>query len=127
MSYECILDSSAWVSYLGGTNDDERLKQIIENEAIATSIIAIAELADKFEREKRSFDAPLQFIRNRSVFLPLTLLICLKAAKLKNEIRAKNKKFGIVDGIHLATAINEKEILITTDHDFEGVDNVLII
>ena len=100
---------------------------IINDELIATSIIAIAELADKFERENKDFNEQLKFIQSRATILPLTINIVLEAAKLKKEFRPKNTKFGIIDAIHFATAMVESSQFITTDNDFTGIDNVLVI
>ncbi len=125
MSYKYIIDSSAWIEYFNGRINE--IKEIIEKETIATSIIAIAELADKFEREDREFSKYLKFIQSRAAILPLTLDIVFKAAKIKKEFRGKNPKFGLADALHLSTTLKENSILLTTDKDFSGSDNVLII
>jgi len=65
-----------------GSKEGNKAKQIIEEESIATSIIAIAELADKFERLERLFDAQLNFIQSRATILPLSVPLVQRAAKL---------------------------------------------
>lgn len=127
MSYDYIIDSSAWIDYFEGTSNGYKLKRLIEQEEIATSVVAIAEIADKFERNGRKFEIMLEFIRRRSAILPVSVEIALRAAKLKNEIRKRRAKFGISDGIHLATALEEGATLVTSDSDFEGLERVLII
>lgn len=127
MSYNYIIDSSAWADYLVGTSNGLKLKRLIEQEEIATSVVALAEIADKFERDGRKFEIMLKFIRRRSVILPVSIEVALRAAKLKNEVRKKRAKFGISDGIHLATALEEGAVLVTSDSDFRGLENVLLI
>ena len=127
MSYNYIIDSSAWVDYLVGTSSGLKLKRLIEQEEIATSVMALAEIADKFERDNRKFETMLKFIIRRSVILPVSVEVALRAAKLKNEVRKKRVKFGISDGIHLATALEEGATLITSDSDFIGLENVQLI
>lgn len=127
MSYKYIIDSSVWVEYFHGTEKGNKVKKIIDEESIATSILAIVELADKFERDNQVFDDFLQFMLSRSTIIQLEIDIALSAAKLKKEYRAKKPKFGIVDAIHLATAQKEKAILLTADKDFSKIENVSII
>ncbi len=127
MSYKYVIDSSAWVEYIGGTKRAEKIKAIIEKEMTATSIIAIAELADKFTRENKRFELLLKFIQSRSLIIPLTINIAIEAATIKKELRAKAPKFGLVDAIHLATAKLEGAIFITVDNYFAGAEKVVII
>jgi len=127
MSYKFVIDSSVWIEYFGGTLKSEAVKTAIEQEDIATSIIAIVEIADKFEREKRSLNIFLDYISRRSEIISLTMSIARKAAVIKQEIRATSKKFGIADAIHLATATYLNTVLVTADSDFRGIKNVEII
>jgi predicted nucleic acid-binding protein len=126
MSYKYAIDSSIWIAYFAGSARAD-IRRIIEHEAIATSIIAIAELADKFEREDQVFEGPLRFIQSRASILPLTISIAMHAAKLKNSLRKKHEKFGLADGLHLATSMQEKATFVTADKDFSGIGNALIV
>ena len=127
MNYKYLIDSSIWIEYFGGTKIGKKVENIINNETIATSIMAVAELADKFERENHEFSESLKFIQSRATILQLSINIVLQAAKLKKELRYKNSKFGIVDAIHLATSRNESTQFITADNDFIGIKDVIII
>ncbi len=127
MSYSYIIDSSAWIDYFEGVPNGQKLKKLIEQEEIATSVTAIAEIADKFERNGRKFEIMLEFIRRRSAILPVSVEVALSAAKLKKDVRKKRAKFGISDGIHLATALQEGAVLVTSDNDFAGLEKVLLI
>lgn len=122
-----VLDSSAWIEYLDGTPKGEKIKHIIEQEEHSTSILAIAEIADRYARIQKPFQDILTFIQSRTTLLPLTVPITVIAAHLKRDIRKKNNKFGIADAIHLATAHQHKAVLITTDADFRGCDKVMLI
>lgn len=127
MNSRHVIDSSAWIDYLAGAPRGRKVQELIEHEELATSVVAIAEIADKFERDKRRFEIMLEFIRRRSVILPVSIGIALRAAKLKNEMRKKRPKFGISDGIHLATAEAEGALFVTSDSDFADLENVLLI
>ncbi|MBI4016754.1 MAG: PIN domain-containing protein [Candidatus Aenigmarchaeota archaeon] len=127
MSYKYVIDSSAWVEYFGGTRKGAKIRHIVDEEEIATSIIAIAELADKHTRENRPFEPTLEFVQSKAAILPITVDIAVDAARLKNDRRKINSKFGLVDGIHLVTAWKEQATLVTCDTDFVGVRNVVIV
>ena len=127
MSYSYVIDSSAWVEYLDGTPRGTRVQRLIEEEAIATSIIGIAEIAYKYERENQRTDAWLKFIESRSSILPVTVPIAREAAALKKKIRVRKQKFSLADGIHLATARLEGATLVTADTDFSEEQNVKLV
>lgn len=127
MSFSYVVDTSAWIEYFSATDEGLKIKQIIEHEEIATSITALLEIADKFERENRRFDVCLHFVQKRAVILPLTIELALAAAKLKKKQREKREKFSISDGVHLATAIEEGAVLLTADNDFAGLENVRLV
>lgn len=127
MSYKYVIDASAWFEYLYGTSKGVKIKQIIEHEDIATSLIAVAELADKLARINLRFDVMLQFIQRRSALINLSVPLVLTAAKLKKEVRNTKNKFSLADGVHLATAKQESATLVTADTDFTGLEKVLLI
>ncbi|MBI5389528.1 PIN domain-containing protein [Candidatus Woesearchaeota archaeon] len=125
--YKYLIESSAWVEYLGGSAKGKKVKELIESEAVATSVISIAELADKFEREGLTFQPSLNFMHATSAILPITVDICVHAAAIKKEQRTLSPKFGLADALHLATARREKARLITSDGDFRGSTDVVLI
>ena len=122
-----VLDSSAWIEYLDGTAKGDKIKQLIEQETHSTSILAIAEIADRYARTQHPFQEALTFIQSKTTIVPLTIAITVIAAHLKRDIRKKSSKFGLADAIHLATASQHKAVLITTDTDFRGCDKVMLI
>ena len=127
MIYEYIIDSSAWVEYFSGSSKGNKIKEIIEESKVGTSIIAIVELADKFERENKNFENELDFIKSRATIISISINLALEAAKIKKEFRIKNSKFGIADAIHLATSKLESSKFVTSDNDFIHYNNVLLI
>ena len=127
MSYKHVIDSSAWVELIRGTEKGGRIKQVIENSQIATSIISIAELSDKFERDEQKFEQAFKSIRNSAAILPLTIEIATHSGKLKKMIRTENNKFSLADAIHLATALSQNAKLITTDSDFAGIKEAIVL
>ncbi len=127
MSYDYVLDSSVWIEYFKGSEKGKKIWAEISHKSLATSMIAIAELADMFERKKIPFEENLMFIHENAHILPVSLRVALASGKLKNNIRSKKSKFGLADAIHLATAHQENAIFITCDHDFKGMQNVMLL
>jgi predicted nucleic acid-binding protein len=121
------LDSSVWIEYLDGTKKGEKIRELIENEAHSTSILAIAEIADRYARTNQPFKEALHFIQSKTTLLPLTVNISLKAAQLKKQIRQNIPKIGLVDALHLATALESNATFITSDTDFRGQEKVIIL
>jgi predicted nucleic acid-binding protein len=127
MTDKYVIDTSAWIEYFSGTKLGKKVQPIIEKAEIGTSFLAIAELADKFTRSGKEIKQPLDIIRSKAALLQLSTNICLNAGSLKNKIREKKPKFGLTDALHLATAIDEKAILVTTDNDFQDTEHALVI
>ena len=127
MSFKYILDSSAWCEYLKGSEKGTKIHQLVDNGLTAITLLSVAELADKYERESRSFDKTLQFIKSKAPILSLDLPIVLEAAKIKKKQRLARNKFGLVDALHLSTAKQYNVTFVTTDHDFQGLDNVFVL
>ena len=127
MKFDYVVDTSAWLEYYLGSRKGLDIKDIIEKGRLATSIITIAELSDKYARHNDSFDDLFQFINSRSVILPISMEIALESGKIKSELRKKFKQFGLVDAIIYLTAKLNNSILLTGDNHFKGLSNVEII
>jgi len=127
MENRYLIDSSAWVEYFAGTELGKKAMDIIEKEEIATCILSIAEISDKFNREKEKFDIFLSFIKNKSSILDITLSSCMESGKLKAERRKIKKEFGLIDAIIYLTAKENSCILVAKDDDFEGLKNVVVL
>ena len=127
VTFDYIIDSSAWIEYFGATPKALKIKDIIENKKIATAIIAVSEIVNKFDKENKQTFQFIEFIKQHATILSITIEIAINAGILKNEYRKKHPKFSLVDGIHLATAQQENSILLTMDTDFKDAKNAEVI
>lgn len=127
MNYNFLIDSSAWVEYFSGSKIGLSIKEIIETGKIATSILVIAELADKFIRENKSFQKELLFIQSKAAILPLNINIVLTAAKIKKERRKDYPKFSLADALIYSCAKNVNTTLLTKYNDYRGLESVRVI
>lgn len=128
MNYEYTLDSYAWSEFFDGTTQGAKVKKLLDNYRIATSVIALAELSDKCSRENRDFHPLALLIQTKTVIIPLTSDIAIKAGKLKQELRKTSKNISLADAIHFQTAKSLNAIFVTGDPDFKNVnDNFLFL
>lgn len=123
MSYKHVLDTFAWSELFDGTEKGLHVRQILEEEGAATSIIALAEISDKLHREARKLEPFVEYMKAKAAILPLTQEIALKSGKLKTELRKVSKNVSLADAIHFQTAKTVGAEFVTGDADFESMKN----
>ena len=121
MNYDYVLDSYAWSEFFDGTNQGITVKEILDNHLVATSVIALAELSDKFSREQRDFQPLAMLIQTKVAVIPLTSRVAIQAGNLKQELRKIAKNISLADAIHFQTAKDLNAIFVTGDPDFKEV------
>lgn len=126
MSYKYIIDSYAWVEYFKGSKQGEMAKEFIESKNSATSVITIAELSEKYEREAKKFDEDLRFIISQTKIIALNIELALFAGKINNENKKKIKNWGMADSIILATAKMNKISVVTGDEHFRNLNSIML-
>jgi len=126
-----FLDTSIIIEIFRNDKNSKTFQEIytyIKDEPIFISLIQIGEIADwclknHIDPEKRI--AKLKQILN---VIPVNEKICYDAAHLKYTIRSKGvTKFGLLDGIVLASARSINQRLLTTDTDFRTINDAVII
>ena len=100
---------------------------MLEKDEIVTSVIALAELSDKYARENREFEPFLEFIQGKAKIIPLHQSIAVEAGKLKKELREIEKNVSLADAIHFQTAKSVGAVFVTGDPDFKLVDGILFL
>ena len=72
MNYETVIDSYAWIEYFKGSSSGVKARGFIEKGSAATSSISLAELQEKYLREKwDSFDTDVKFITTKTTLVSL--------------------------------------------------------
>ncbi len=129
MSFEYVLDTYAWAELFDGTAKGRRVKELIEQFRVATSMIALAELSDKCAREERELEPFASYIQAKSAIFPLTQEIALAVGKLKKELRSVSKNISLADAVHFQTARAIGATFVTGDSDFKNVKlrNILFL
>lgn len=127
MTYDHLIDSSAWMENFSGTQAGIQIEKILQKGNNCTTILVLAELADKFERENLEFHQFFEYIKSKAVILPVTEETALKAASIKKQLRKTAPDTSLIDAINLATTRDMHAKLITCDSDFKNAHDAIII
>ena len=122
-----FLDTSAVIELFLGTDEGKVVLEAIRNDDAVISIITYAEVAMWCKREERDFEIWRENIEKIANVVNLTPRIACDAANITFEAKQKDKSFGIIDGIILASARSVNQRLITKDKHFEGFSDVVIL
>lgn len=123
-----VIDSFAWLEYFAGSPEGLKAKPFVENDKGITPTIVIAELSEKYRREKLPFEADLNFIAARTRVTVLDSEIAEKAGALNQERKRFVKRWGLADSIVLATARKHNVRVVTGDEHFRDlVDEAIMI
>ena len=125
-----LIDTSAWIEYFMGTREGEKVRDVVESDRVLyTSPVIISEVLSKSIRtdglEKGKERA--EFIAERCVVVPIDEEIGLLAGKIHGEMKTKDKSFGMIDAIILATARHKKIKVLTKGRHFEGLEEAVML
>ena len=127
-NYDSVIDSYAWIEYFRGTASGEKARQFIEKGSAATSAITLAELQEKYLREKwDSFDLDLKFMTTKTTVISVDREISLLGGRINYENKKKKRDWGMVDSIILAIARIFSAKVVTGDPHFRDVSEAIMI
>ncbi len=125
-----LIDTSAWIEYFVGTKAGEKVRDVIEsNRVLYTSPVVISEILSKSIRTDglEKGRERVEFILDRCVVVPFDEDIGLLAGKIHGEMKRRNKSFGMIDAIILATSRHRKLRVLTKDRHFESVEEAVML
>ncbi len=127
-SCETVIDSYAWIEYFRGSASGEKARPFIEKGSPATASITLAELQEKYLREKwTTFEADLKFITTKTSVIPIDREISISSGRINYENKKKIKNWGMADSIMLATARAFTARVVTGDPHFRGLKEAIMI
>ncbi len=123
---DAVLDSFAWAEYFRGTEAGKIVAEELAATLVGTPLIVIAELRDKYVRERvPDWSRDLAFIKEMTALLPEDDPIAVRAGETKNRMRSEGRTgFGLVDAIVYETARAVDATLVTGDPHFHGIRGV---
>ena len=126
MSYDYVIDSYAWIEYFRGSEEGKITKEFIENKTCATCSITIAELSEKYSREKKEFAMDLHFIISKNKIVNLDKDIAGLAGQINFENKKKIKNWGMADSIILATSNLLNAKVVTGNEHFRNLGAIML-
>ena len=126
MSYKFVIDTYAWVEYFKGSEEGKMALPYIEGGESAVSAFAIAELAEKYQRENKDFEEDYKFILSKTKIVEVTMEIARHAGEINAENKKKIKNWGMADAIMLATAQILNARVVTGDAHFKTLNAIMI-
>lgn len=123
-----LIDTSAWIEYLEGSKEGEKVNNLLikENEIYTISII-ISEVVSKVKRKNSNTEIAYSSIIKNSKIFDLTPRVSKEAGLLHAEIKEKNRNFSLVDALILCSAKALKAKLVTKDSHFKSFKNIIFI
>jgi len=113
------LDTYAWIEYLEGSNEGEKVREILEEgeQEIFTPSIVLAELSDAIIKGKVgiNWNDLLKLIKIKTNIIFINEDIAKNAGIIKAELRKKHSGVGLIDCIILSISRAKKSVLITGD------------
>jgi len=114
-----VLDSSAIIHILEGTNEGKLIEAKFREQLISTTSISINEVLIGLTKKERELAMP--FIKSLEV-LPFDEAAALKSIELEDYLKSKGRTIGKQDIFIASICIIHDLPLITTDKDFKNVD-----
>ncbi|MFH1054675.1 MAG: type II toxin-antitoxin system VapC family toxin [Candidatus Altiarchaeota archaeon] len=128
MSSRYVIDSYAWIEYFRGSKAGGASREYIESGGAMTPTIVLAELSDKYRREKiDSLDEDLFFIKSKSQILSLDEETAILAGGLNSSMKKEVNGWGMADSIILATTRKHKAKVVTGDEHFRKQTEAVMI
>jgi len=126
-----FLDTSIIIEIFRNDKNSKKFQDLytyIKDEPIFISIIQIGELSDWCLKNRIDPEKRITKLKQILNVIPLNEKICYDAAHIKYTIRKKGvAKFGLLDGIVLASARSINQRLLTTDNDFKTISDAVVV
>jgi len=129
MNEKYVIDAYAWIEYLIGSKDGEKVKSILEDEnnEIYTCAVTVAEVISKTAREGGNLETAYDIITSNSQVINIDEEISKETGVLHSEMRKTKRDFGLADAYVLAIARRIKSKVLTGDLHFKGVREAILI
>ncbi|MEE8358885.1 MAG: PIN domain-containing protein [Candidatus Hydrothermarchaeales archaeon] len=122
-----LLDTSAIIEHFIGSKKGKPVQKTLKKESCYISILTLAEARRWCLKNGRDYMMWLEMTKKLTTIVNLDEKICEKGADIALKMQQKNKGFGLMDGLILASARSINQKLMTKDRDFEGLKDVVLI
>ncbi len=116
-------DSSAWIEYFSGSKLGKIVKEYVDSStSIYTPSIGLMEIKNKYQREGKKWKSRLEFIMDRAMVINIDAEVALAGADVRNK-----DGLHTIDALIYAASLSVDSRIITRDHHFENMKNVIMI
>lgn len=122
-----LLDTSAWVEFLIGSEKGSRVKEELTKLICYSSVVTLAELSSWSLREGQETDKIISIVKSLSNVIGLDEDITVLSGKLNFKRKKENRKWGMLDSMILATAMMYDLDILTCDNDFRDVSKATVL
>ena len=124
-----ILDTSAWIEYFIGSEKGKKIREKIKDseETLFISGMIAQELCVKFMKEGKQASEVIAMVSMLSKLIPFNYSLAEEGAEIYLVQRKNKSKCSIIDAHIVAAARLMGGKVITCDHDFSGLSEVIII
>ena len=123
MKMTVTFDSSAWIEYFSGSELGITVKEYVDSSvSIYTPSIGLLEIKNKYQREGKKWKSRLEFIIDRSIIIDIDAEVALAGADIRN-----NDGLHTIDALIYAASQSVHSKIITKDHHFEKLKNVILL
>ena len=119
-----VLDSSAIIHILNGTEKGKQIEERFADELISTTSISINEVLIGLTKTERGLIMP--FVKGLEV-LPFDEAAAFKSIELEDFLRSKGKPIGKQDIFIASICLVHELSLVTTDKDFNNVPGLKLL
>ncbi len=123
----CIVDSSAWIEYLSGSNAGEKVNEILKKGEIYIIPIIISEVVGYVKRRRRDAETAYESMIKNAKIIDITPRIAKEAGLLHAEMKEKSIDFPFADALILCSARENKTRIITADNHFKSFKEAILI
>ncbi|MFH1390946.1 MAG: PIN domain-containing protein [Candidatus Diapherotrites archaeon] len=123
-----IMDSSAWIEYLNGTEQGKKVEKILNKtgQTVFTPNLVGAEVVSKIERDGEDSKNAIDSIENITRQPDEKREYFFEAGKLHAKLRKTKRNISFVDAILLILAEKNKAKIITKDYHLKGKNTIFL-
>ena len=122
-----IVDSSAWIEYLDGSPEGEKVRKYFKEKQLFTSTNCVAEIIARALRTGISTELIKTVLNSQSTIINIDFDTGYQAGILYTELRKEKPKISLSDAMTLAIAKKIEAKVLTFDNDFRGLAEAIVL
>lgn len=123
-----LIDSSAWIEYLKGSEKGEKVNKVLSGEnEIFVIPLNIGEVISKVKRENQNIQIAYNTLTSNSKLIQVSAEIAKDSGVFHAEERKKGSSMSLADALIIKTAEKLGLKVLTTDNHFKNLKNAEII